>query len=202
MNMRYSSILKAIYVILWLLIAVPTAYSADGPLNDMERWMNEWMSLTKMPIGALHVTRFKDPTYIVTKPISWVPNAGQPSYAKVTVPKGFVTDFASIPQVFWSLLRPDGDYTYAAIIHDYLYWTQKRSREECDEILKLAMEDFGVASSKVFAIHKAVRVGGASAWSDNSELRKKGEQRILRKFPQDPRITWAEWKTDPDVFAR
>jgi hypothetical protein len=48
--------------------------------------------------------------------------------------------------MFWSALRPDGEYAYAAVVHDYLYWTQSRSREEADQILKMAMEDSEVES--------------------------------------------------------
>lgn len=36
------------------------------------------------------------------------------------VPAGFVTDFASVPRVFVWLLPRYGDYTWAAILHDYL----------------------------------------------------------------------------------
>ena len=41
---------------------------------------------------------------------------------RIVVPKGFVTDFASIPQPLWALgLSPHGQYSRAAIVHDYLY---------------------------------------------------------------------------------
>ena len=33
----------------------------------------------------------------------------------IIVPKGLSTDFASIPQIFWSIAPPDGKYTAAAI---------------------------------------------------------------------------------------
>ncbi|EOD5071623.1 TPA: DUF1353 domain-containing protein [Salmonella enterica subsp. enterica serovar Enteritidis] len=38
----------------------------------------------------------------------------------ISVPAGFVTDLATVPRIFWTLLPPDGKYTKAAIIHDYL----------------------------------------------------------------------------------
>jgi hypothetical protein len=166
----------------------------------METWMNSWMGSTKLPVGTLHLSRFQNPVYFLTKPISWKPNGSNIPYKEVTVPKGFVTDFASIPKVFWSLLRPDGEYTYAAIIHDYLYWTQTRSREESDQIFKLVMRDFSVDSIKAEAIFSIVRFGGGYAWKNNQEAIKNGEKRMLKKFPQDPRITWEEWKERPDVF--
>jgi Protein of unknown function (DUF1353) len=50
---------------------------------------------------------------------------------KIVVPKGFVTDFASIPRPLWSLgLSPHGQYSRAAVIHDFLYWAQGCSRTQ------------------------------------------------------------------------
>jgi hypothetical protein len=41
----------------------------------------------------------------------------------IVIPKGFKTDGASIPKIFWwTGWRPfDGDTEYPAIVHDYLY---------------------------------------------------------------------------------
>lgn len=110
------------------------------------------------------------------------------------------TDFASIPRLFWSLLRPDGLYAYAAIIHDYLYWQQFLPRSKSDEVLKLCMQDFGVGAFRKWVIYFAVRLGGAGAWSDNAALKAAGEKRILKRFPEDPTTQWAQWKTRPDIY--
>ncbi|MCX6553376.1 MAG: DUF1353 domain-containing protein, partial [Acidobacteria bacterium] len=44
---------------------------------------------------------------------------------EVLVRAGFVTDFASIPRLFWRLVPPTGDtgnpYGLAAVPHDWLY---------------------------------------------------------------------------------
>jgi hypothetical protein len=32
-------------------------------------------------------------------------------------------------------------------------------------------------------------------------LQSAGEKRILIKFPDDPRVTWAQWKQNANVFA-
>ena len=167
----------------------------------IEEWMSGLMRRTRGPEGILHLSRFKEPVYFLTKPISWTPNEGQESYEKVFVPKGFVTDFASIPQNFWSLLRPDGEYTYAAIVHDYLYWEQPRPRNEADKIFKMAMQDFDIPSIKVELIYQAVRLSGQFAWNSNAKQRARGEKRILKRFPEDPRTQWKEWKKRPDVFV-
>lgn len=92
----------------------------------------------------------------------------------MTVLPGFVTDFASISRIFWSILRPDGVYAYAAVVHDYLYWTQMRSREESDTILKMAMEDFDVDRVTVSTIYEAVRLGGQTSWSENADKKAQG----------------------------
>ena len=40
----------------------------------------------------------------------------------IRVPKGFVTDFASVPRVFWTIgFSPTGKHGKAAVVHDYLY---------------------------------------------------------------------------------
>ena len=166
----------------------------------MEKWMNEWMSVSKAPGGILKLSRFREPIYFLIAPISWMPNPGQEAYEAVTVPTGFVTDLASIPPVFYSLLRPDGEYAYAAVVHDYLYWDHRRTREEADLILKMAMEDFDVGAVTAKLIYSAVSVGGKSAWNGNAEKKRRGEKRILTRFPQDPRTKWDDWKQRPGVF--
>lgn len=132
--------------------------------------------------------------------ISWKPNAGQ-EFQPVEVPEGFVTDLTSIPRVLWQLLRPEGRYAYAAVVHDYLYWKQTRSRGEADQILKIAMEDSKVDPKIVETISLTVRAFGQAAWDNNARLRKAGERRILKRFPQDFTVSWSEWKKQPGVFA-
>lgn len=39
----------------------------------------------------------------------------------VTVPVGFITDFASVPRILWSFFPPWGKYGKAAVIHDFLW---------------------------------------------------------------------------------
>jgi hypothetical protein len=151
--------------------------------------------------SPLYLGRFRDPMYFLIKPISWKPNKDQEAnYVAVDVPEGFVTDLASIPQVFWNVLRPDGDYAYAAIVHDYLYWTQTTSKETADEILKFAMQDFQVATWKIDAIYGAVSTFGRAAWDEDARLKGQGEARVLKTFPPNAGILWSDWKKQPDVL--
>jgi hypothetical protein len=169
---------------------------------SVEEWMDAWMSATRAPEGTLHVSRFVEPIYFLTQPIGWKPDPGQEAkFRAVQVPRGFVTDFASIPRLFWNLLRPDGEYTYPAIIHDFLYWTQTEPRDVADEILKIGMEEFSIDAVTIALIYNAVHLGGATAWNSNAQLKAQGEKRVLRRFPTDPRVRWADWKKLPDVFA-
>ncbi len=39
---------------------------------------------------------------------------------KIVVEKGFITDFASVPRIFWSIFPPFGVYTKSAVLHDRL----------------------------------------------------------------------------------
>lgn len=102
------------------------------------------------------------------------------SEISLTVPRGFVTDFASIPQLFWSTgLAPDGRYSKAALIHDYLYWTQRCTRRQADNILLIAMKESEVGRAARTLIYGAVRLGGAGAWSANARARQAGLPRII-----------------------
>lgn len=165
-----------------------------------EQWMDEWMNYRRQVLGNLTLSRFVEPVYYLIAPISWRPNKGQESLKPVDVPVGFVTDFASIPRPFWTLLPPEGEYAYAAILHDFIYWTQDRSRKEADTVFRLAMEDFGINTATISTIYRAVRLGGEASWRNNATLKRKGERRVLKRFPQDPTIRWSEWKKNPDVF--
>jgi len=187
------------------LVVGPAPLRCDSSLNDYKTisdWMDAWMRKKDRDVtGPLHVSRFAEPIYFLLRPITWKPNPGQSGFNPVTAPVRFVTDFASIPRLFWSLLPPDGRYTYPAIIHDYLYWSQTTSKSDADEILRLAMEDFDIHKAVVTTIFEGVKFGGAAAWEENRKLREKGEKRILKKFPADPRTTWSSWKENPENFT-
>lgn len=83
----------------------------------------------------------------------------------VDVPENFETDFASIPRVLWTLAPPDGVYTQASVLHDFLYFSQSFSRKRCDEIFLEAMGVLGVPDWKRHLIYKGVRVGGWYGWN-------------------------------------
>jgi len=62
----------------------------------------------------------------------------------ITVPKGFKTDFASIPRFLHSIISPNGKWILASILHDYLYdngYKMYISRKQSDKIFYDAMID-------------------------------------------------------------
>lgn len=82
----------------------------------------------------------------------------------IVVPAGFVTDFASIPRIFWALYPPTGPWAAAAVIHDYLYAEAKRPREECDQIFFEGMAVLGVPFVRRHMMHRLVRMFGGPAY--------------------------------------
>lgn len=62
----------------------------------------------------------------------------------IVVPAGFVTDLASIPRVFQSLIPKVGKHMLAAIVHDYLCRLDGFDRRLADRIFLEAMKLLGV----------------------------------------------------------
>lgn len=83
----------------------------------------------------------------------------------LAVPKGFVTDFASIPRVCWRVWPPTGRYGKAAVLHDYVYRTPRvpLSRAEADGLFWDAMRVLKVSVVTCVVLYAAVRVFGR--WS-------------------------------------
>ncbi|SFU87941.1 Protein of unknown function [Polaromonas sp. YR568] len=179
----------------------PVATGLEPASNEIDDWMKGWMDQKALG-DPLVVQRFVEPIYFLAKPIQWRPAQASERFKEVVVPTGFVTDLASIPRLFWSVLRPDGDYAYAAIVHDYLYWEQSPSipRSDADEIFRLAMKDLDVSTVKSTVIFNAVRSMGESAWNRNTELKAQGERRLLKRFPTSAVTRWEDWKKRTDVF--
>lgn len=106
------------------------------------------------------------------------------SNTPITVPAGFVTDYASIPKPLWSFASPHGSYSEAAIVHDYLYWTQSCSRLQADNIFLIAMKEANVGAFKRWAIYRAVRGAGENSWNANTRDFNAG---LPRSVPEEQR---------------
>lgn len=86
----------------------------------------------------------------------------------VTVPAGFVTDFASVPRlplVYWLMgnvaRRP-------AVVHDFLYSSGRYEREVADKVLLEAMHAIEMGGWRKYPIFAAVRLFGGSHYERKS----------------------------------
>ena len=89
----------------------------------------------------------------------------------VYVPKDFITDLASIPKIFWSIIGGSaGRYTYAAIVHDFLYVRGIYTRKRTDQIVYEAMAVLKVSYWKRKTMYFAVRIGAWLPWNRYRKL--------------------------------
>lgn len=93
-------------------------------------------------------------------------------FGTMCVPRGFITDLASIPRVLRTVINVNGKSRQAAVLHDYLYCGQgltgALSRAECDRIFRDAMRDEGVNWLQRWAMWAGVRLGGWLYWRQRS----------------------------------
>ena len=151
--------LRVEVIVLW------SALALAGPVDAQQ------------PIDPVDFKPFVDGrNWIVRQPLTYTIGISNDS---VTVPPGFVTDFASIPQVLQSIIRQNGLYLLPAVVHDYLYWKQTCTREQSDQILLLAMIENKVGDLHRIAIYEAVRAAGRFAWNENARERAAHLPRII-----------------------
>jgi hypothetical protein len=106
----------------------------------------------------------------------------------VVVPKGFVTDLASVPLPLTSIVPRDGTYTPAAIVHDLVYQSlknktvlntaphryhpihqlnKKHTQYFADRLFLIGMRALGVNSVLRGAMYNAVRAAGSGSYGVN-----------------------------------
>ena len=83
---------------------------------------------------------------------------------KITVPKGFSTDFASVPRIPVVYLLYANRGRKAAVIHDYLYRTGSAIRSICDAVFREALIADGESLPVAWAMWAGVRIGGMFAY--------------------------------------
>ena len=79
---------------------------------------------------------------------------------EIEVPKGFVTDFASVPRIPVAYLLAGGDFQAPATLHDYLYRHGIVTRAIADGILSEACVVSGVPTWRTFIAWLGVRLFG------------------------------------------
>ena len=106
----------------------------------------------------------------------------------IIVPKGFVTDLASVPLFLTGIFPRDGKYTKAAILHDLVYQSVKNrteiddndseldpihlinkyhTRYLADRIFLMGMRELGVGMITRTLMYNGVRAGGGFSYGIN-----------------------------------
>lgn len=114
------------------------------------------------------------------------------NFYEIKIPKGYLTDGASVPRILWSIC-PRWDKSHKAVIlHDYLCEYRivtingsptQISREEADKIFLLALKDEGLSKLKYSLMYGAVRTqatikGGRFVELNKVKLQLEDELRI------------------------
>ena len=83
----------------------------------------------------------------------------------VVVPKGFKTDYASVPKIFRNIINTYGKHGRAAVVHDWLYSSRCEvniTRAEADKIFLEIMVEWNVKKYKRILMYILVRLFGGS----------------------------------------
>ena len=87
------------------------------------------------------------------------------------IPRGFESDGASVPRLFWRIVFPNSDShaTTAGICHDFIYRIQPAdwTRKEADRMFLALLVEFGVPVRSALMAYYAVRWFGWIAWNEN-----------------------------------
>ena len=106
----------------------------------------------------------------------------------ITIPRGFITDFASVPrlvQVLPGFNRTESSAN-AAVLHDWLYCNRGQvsgenpvfglknnklnlTRKQCDELLYEGLRESGYSRITAWMFYSAVRAGGWLYWNRRSD---------------------------------
>lgn len=85
----------------------------------------------------------------------------------IVIPKGYRTDGATVPRIFWGIIPPWGKYGPAVIVHDYLCDGNPvlvngkeyvMGRKEADQTLREAMRILKVPKYQRWSIYGGVRL--------------------------------------------
>ncbi|RAK52148.1 DUF1353 domain-containing protein [Phenylobacterium deserti] len=100
------------------------------------------------------------PLYVLTRPIRY-----HTRFGVVTVPRGYVTDCASVPRVAAWRIGPLDKHAWAAVLHDWLYAIGEPGKKEmADTAFEDQMRADGVFSLRRELMHSAVVVGGGGGY--------------------------------------
>ena len=80
------------------------------------------------------------------------------------VPKGTVSNGASVPRLLWWIYPPYGTYTYPAVIHDFLYENNLYTRKFADRQFLIDMGRCNTNKFTKWLFYYIVRIFGGLNW--------------------------------------
>lgn len=83
---------------------------------------------------------------------------------------GYESDGASVPRALWWAFPPSGQYTGAAIVHDWLCDTKICTKREAADVFLEAMTDLGCSRAVRYPMYWAVRLFGPKLKDDNDKM--------------------------------
>lgn len=184
------SVIKTIFV---AAVALAIVGCQTMPAKDYQQLPRPPRKGVELPAfeapGEPGIAAFSDRTYFMLDTLlKW--RVGETATI-IEIPPGFVSDGASIPKVVQLLgLSPYGAHGRAAVVHDYLYWSQLCTRKQADNIMLIAMKESGVSLLTQWLIAAAVKIFGGSPWRENTDHLKNGFARVIQldaeKTPRPP----------------
>jgi hypothetical protein len=111
--------------------------------------------------------------------------------AEVWVPRGFVTDFASVPRIPVAFLLAGNSAQEAAVVHDWLYTAHrvgklKVTREMADGVFREAALASDVAGWRAGLMYLGVMIGGSAAYDAAGQPQVRPEVRAALTAQESP----------------
>lgn len=107
---------------------------------------------------------------------------------EITIPKGMLSDGASVPKVVWNILSPtDPHIFYPAFVHDLIYLLKGKlpgvtlTRDQGDNIIREQMKAVGAPAWKYDTVYRMLHEFGAAAWNKKRPLQQKKAARPTTK---------------------
>jgi len=94
----------------------------------------------------------------------------------VSIPEGYITDFASVPRWLWPLIPPHGRAAGPSVLHDFMYtsklfsaWlTDDGARAAADLVFYHKLREIGIKKWQAKAMYWAVRLFGKKRYGNDS----------------------------------
>ena len=81
-------------------------------------------------------------------------------YGEIIIPKGFYTDFATVPKILWWLIPPHCKAAMPAVVHDYTCQYAIWPRNKCDAVFMQLLKETKMPKWQYYTMFLFVRAFG------------------------------------------